>query len=43
MHYKDRDKGLEVLEDIDVFLNKADSFKDKLKLIRGYNSTINFE
>ena len=38
MHYKDKDKGLEVLEDIDIFLNKASSFKDKLKLVRGYNT-----
>ena len=41
MHYKDKDKGLEVLEDIDIFLNKASSFKNKLKLVRGYNACFN--
>ena len=39
MHYKDKDKGLEVLEDIDTFLNKAEFIKNKLILIKGYNKT----
>lgn len=40
MHYKDKDKGLEVLEDIESFINKSKSIKDKLKLVKGYNETL---
>ena len=40
MHYKDSDKGLEVLKDIESFINKLKSIKDKLKLVKGYNETL---
>lgn len=36
MHYKDIDKGLSVLESIDEFVKKADKYKDKLLLVKGY-------
>lgn len=39
MHYKDGDKGLEVLEDIESFIKKSESIKDKLRLVKGYNKT----
>lgn len=40
MHYKDGDKGLEVLEDIESFVSKAELIKDKLRLVKGYNETL---
>lgn len=43
MHYKDRDKGLEVLEDIESFISKAELIKDKLRLVKGYNETLELE
>lgn len=43
MHYKDNDKGLEVLEDINVFLEKAENFKDKLRLVRAYEKNFVIE
>lgn len=40
MHYKDGDLGLEVLEDIEIFINKAKDYQDKLRLIRAYFKSI---
>lgn len=40
MHYKDGEKGLEVLEDIGIFIKKAKDFQNKLRLVRGYNESI---
>lgn len=40
MHYKDNDKGLDVLKTVDDFLKLYKDDKDKLKLIKGYGKEI---
>lgn len=40
MHYKDGDKGLEVIEDIDEFMLLLGELKDKCLLIRGYGKEV---
>lgn len=43
MHYKDGDKGLEALEDIESFINKSESIIDKLRLVKAYNNTLELQ
>lgn len=40
MHYRDGNKGLDVLESIDDFVNKANTIKNKLLLVKGYEESI---
>lgn len=40
MHYKDGNKGLDVLEDIETILEYLSKYKDKLLLVKGYEKTI---
>ena len=40
MHYKDNNKGLDVLKTVDDFLQLYKGDKDKLKLVRGYGEEI---
>ena len=40
MHYKDGNKGLEVLAEINEFLIKAKEYQDRLLLVRGYQEEI---
>lgn len=40
MHYRDDDKGLEVLKTIEDFLDLYKGDKDKLKLVKGYGKEI---
>lgn len=40
MHYRDGNKGLDVLESIDDFVNKANTIKKKLLLVKGYEESI---
>lgn len=40
MHYKDGNKGLEVIKEVDEFIELIPEFKDNLLLIKGYNKQI---
>lgn len=40
MHYRDGNKGLDVLGSVDDFVNKANTIKNKLLLVKGYEESI---
>ena len=40
MHYRDKDKGLSVLESIDEFVSKANNYLDRLLLVKAYDQNI---
>lgn len=40
MHYRDGDKGYDVLDTIDTFLDNAKEYQDKMLLVRGYGKEI---